>query len=129
MDSIAERILQLRGNSNIIMNKRYSFHKKISLEDGFSLYKFKHTSGNEGGKFVLSIPCEKEINHHIFFIPEDISGYMVKNVYYNKDIDRLIVDVRNKAKRRISYVWDYKDRETVFIPKSLELYKSSESGR
>lgn len=123
MDLIAERILELRGESNRLIKKNYSYHDFIDLKKNFRLYRFD-SKGLGLNKFVLAIPT-KEYNFHIFHIPYSISGFDLYDIIYDKSIDKLILKTKG-IKRRINYEWDYKDYKKVFTKENLEIYKSKE---
>ena len=122
MDLIAERILELRGESNRLIKKNYSYLDTIDLENKFRLYRF-NSKGIGLNKFVLSIPTTKEFNFHIFHIPYSISGFDLYDIIYDKSIDKLILKTKG-VKRRINYEWDYKDYKKVFTKENLEICKS-----
>lgn len=121
---LAQRILELRSDSDSPIKKKYSFEKKTVLNDGYSLYKFTYLpdGNNCGDRFILSLPCEKEINYHIFYIPLDISGCAVKEVLFEKESDKLLIKTEGKKWRAI-YEWDYKDIKTVFTHETLKCVK------
>lgn len=124
---LAQRILELRSDSGNPIKKKYSFEKKTVLNDGYSLYKFTYLpdGNNDSDRFILSIPCEKDINHHIFYIPLDISGCTVKEVSFEKEKDKLLIKTEGKKWRAV-YEWDYKDNKTVFTHETLKCVKFRE---
>lgn len=124
---LAKRILELRSDSGNPVKKKYSFEKKIVLSDGYSLYKFTNLPDDINGsdRFILSLPCRKEINYHIFYIPLEISGCTVKEVLFEKEKDKLLIKTKGKKWSAI-YEWDYKDDKTVFTHENLKCIKLEE---
>lgn len=124
---LAKRILELRSDSGNPVKKKYSFEKKTVLNDGYSLYKFVNLPDDINGsdRFILSLPCEKEINYHIFYIPLEISCCTVKEVLFEKEKDKLLIKTKGKKWSAI-YEWDYKDDKTVFTHENLKCIKLEE---
>lgn len=129
IDELAERILQLRGDSGMILKRNYEFTGVKPLKNGFALYEFNSAKrfGLDKSFYVLSLSCKKmkDINYRIFYVPSSISGYFTKSIEYDKNLDSLIISTENYRRRR-KYEWDYKNVKTVFMHGFLKCVEEEE---